>query len=99
MHLLTILSLIYAGILVLALAASLLLIFWHLVRIGRALAAVEVELSAVAKQTEVLEPNLKLVADEVSASRDHISLTHTILAPIAGPLARLAGKLGIARPA
>jgi uncharacterized protein YoxC len=94
-HVLTILSLIYAGILILALAISLLLITLHLARIARALKAIENELSQVARSTESLSPHLELVAREVKASLSNMKRTHATLAPIVDPISRLAEKLGL----
>jgi hypothetical protein len=94
-HLLTIFSLIYAGILVVALAASLLLITLHLARISHALKAIENELAQVARSTEPLAPHLELVAREVEASLGNIKQTHATLRPIVDPISRLAEKLGL----
>jgi ABC-type transporter Mla subunit MlaD len=56
MQLLTIITLIFAGILVLALAASLITILIYLIKISRSLGEVREVLDEVAKETEPLTP-------------------------------------------
>lgn len=62
MELLTILTLIYAGILVLAVAASLIIILYYLWRIGSSLQATQEALDAVAGSTAPLEEPMALLS-------------------------------------
>jgi hypothetical protein len=53
----------------------------------------------VGQQTGALSPNLEVIRQQVTASLANVSAVHAALRPVAEPLARLAGKLGIAERA
>ena len=95
MQVLTLLSLVYAAILVLALAVSLILIALRLRRIARVLKAVGSELQQAAISSEPLSPHLELVQEAAETARENIGRTHRALGPITDPLGRLAEKLGV----
>ena len=76
MHLLSILTWIYAGVLVVALAASLTAIWISLVRIGRVLREIHQALIVAADETQPLDEHLKRVRKNVAeAARTLASLS------------------------
>ena len=82
MQLLTILSLIYAAILVLVLAASLIAILYYLWRVRSVLSGIGEALGQVRQETEPLQPHLEqlhnavaLTATQVTRARDALGET------------------------
>jgi DNA-binding transcriptional MerR regulator len=71
-NLLIILTLIYAAVLVVALAASLIAIFIYLRRIGRALGEAREALSAVSRATAPLEEHLQHLQDATASSAQEL---------------------------
>lgn len=68
MELLRTLTLVYAGILTVALAASLIAILFYLLRIARALGGVKEELGRTAARTEPIRTLLEPLRDEAGAA-------------------------------
>lgn len=73
MAVLTVATLVYAAVLVLALAASLITILVYLVRIGRALGQVEEALTAVTRETAPLRGPLERLEQAVADSAAEVS--------------------------
>ena len=95
MRLLTWLTVIYAVVLVLALAASLITIFVYLWRIGSALAAVRVALSEAERNTAPLQGHVEAINGGLAAVGEGLGLVDGHLAGIDGSLNAVAAHLGI----
>lgn len=97
MEILRIVTLVYAAVLVLALAASLIAILVSLLRIGRALGEVEKALSGVADTTRPLEHYFDELEDATRAADGDLGRAATSMTAADDTLFRLAERLGVIR--
>jgi hypothetical protein len=95
MTLLTWLTLIYAVVLVLALAVTLVTICVYLWRIGAALGEARSALEAVARQTEPLERHVAVLGEPVEATRAGLAEAASRLAAADERLADISERLGV----
>ncbi len=95
MTLLTVLTLIYAVVLVAALAASLIAILVYLRRIAAVLGEAREALAAVDRETEPLASQIQPLHDAVAGSAQEIETTKTQLAHADEHLARVLERLGL----
>ncbi|MDX1665328.1 MAG: hypothetical protein R3272_16160 [Candidatus Promineifilaceae bacterium] len=92
MELLTTLTLIYVAILVLAVAASLIIILYYLWRIGTALEATREALAAVADATETLDAPMALLQQKSAAWAQQTAEAEASLTEVEEALGALTGE-------
>lgn len=95
MEILTWLTVIYLVVLVLALAASLITIFYYLWRIGTALAAVRDALAQSGRNTAPLEGHLEPINEGLSSINEGLKAVDEHLFETNESLGSIAGRLGI----
>ena len=95
MRLLTWLTIIYAVVLVLALAASLITIFIYLWRIGSALALVEGALGQAERNTAPLKGHVEAINGGLTSVGEGLTLVDRHLASVDTSLGAVAEHLGI----
>lgn len=95
MQLLTWLTVIYLVVLVLALAASLITIFFYLWRIGTALAAVRDVLAQAERNTTPLAGHLETINDGLASVGEGLKAVDEHLFETNESLGGVAGRLGI----
>lgn len=95
MEVLTWLTVIYLVVLVLALAASLITIFYYLWRIGTALAAIRDQLAQAEQNTVPLKGQLETINEGLSSVGDGLKAVDEHLFETNESLGSVAGRLGI----
>lgn len=95
MEILTWLTVIYLVVLVAALAASLITIFYYLWQIGTALAAVRDRLAQTERNTAPLKGHLETINEGLSSVRDGLKTVDEHLFETNEALGSVAGRLGI----
>lgn len=99
MELLRLVTLVYAGVLVLALAVSLTAIWVYLRRIAGALGGAREAFSRVATETEHLDPNLHPLRDLSREAAEEMSAAESALESADERLSALLERLGLSAPA
>lgn len=97
MDLLLLLTLVYAAVLVVALAASLIAILVYLCRIAAVLGEVHETLEAVSRETDPLESSIQPLHDVAAASAQEIETTQIQLTHANDQLSTLLKRLGVRR--
>ena len=92
------LTLVYTGVLVLAVAASLIAILVYLLRIAAALREVHDALATVKEKTEPLSGPLTLVRDTSAQAAEDLGKVYASLARADGHLGAVAEQLGLTEP-
>jgi hypothetical protein len=99
MELLRLLTLVYAGVLVAALAISLIIILIHLWRIARVLGSVDAALREALNATHPLESLLGRLDEHVTAAHDSLGEAAACMEDADRALAGAAELAGVAAPA